>query len=218
MTGAASATAAFAPSEMVLLFGDRFAPEAGMLASKEEVLTSGAKVNSQKLMDAAMKAALYAVHRSGAARLEVQAGKALFGLVKTAKLYLRPGTGAAAFPAGSLEARLVEQAGPERQVVDVLAEFIGEEVNNPPARALALMKRGLAERGLLDAEQRKSLVVFTVTDYVLPAATRAAAEAQPLEPVQELLRETEQREPELDRAVQKAIDAARVRMTASHDD
>ena len=160
MSEAAFNTApAFAPSELVILFGDRFVPEAGMLETKEEVLTSGVKVGSQALMEAAMKAALYAVHRSGAARLDVRAGKAMFGL----------------------------------------------------------MKRGMSERGLLEAQMKTTMMVFTTIDYVLPAATRAAAQAQPLEPVQQLLREAEQREPELDRAVQKAIDAARVRMTESRD-
>jgi hypothetical protein len=208
---------AFAPSELVILFGDRFVPEAGMLETKEEVLTSGVKVGSQALMEAAMKAALYAVHRSGAARLDVRAGKAMFGLMNTTKVFLLPGSGTASFPAGTLESALVEAAALEQEVVDVLSHFIGEEVSNPPQRALGLMKRGMSERGLLEAQMKTTMMVFTTIDYVLPAATRAAAQAQPLEPVQQLLREAEQREPELDRAVQKAIDAARVRMTESRD-
>ena len=207
----------FAPSELVILFGDRFAPEAGMLVSKEEILTSGAKVNSEKLMNAAMKAALYAVHQSGAARLQLRAGSALFGLRKTQSVFLLQGPGSAQFPAGTFESYLLESAVLERDVADVVAAYIGEEVSNPPQRALGLMKRGLSERGLLEAEMRKTMLVFTTIDYVLPPDTRMAAEAEPLEPVQLLLREFEQREPELDQAVQKAIDSARVRMTSSND-
>ena len=217
MSEAAPTAPAFAPSEMVILFGDRFVPEAGMLGSKEEVLTSGVKVSSEALMAAAMKAALYAVHRSGAARLDLRAAKAMFGLMNTTRLFLLPGSGTGSFPAGTLEAALVEAALLEQEVVDVLSHFIGEEASNPPQRALGLMKRGMSERGLLEAEMKKTMMVFTTVDYVLPAATRAAAQAQPLEPVQQLLREAAQREPELDRAVQKAIDAARVRMTESRD-
>jgi hypothetical protein len=207
----------FAPSELVILFGDRFAPEAGLLGSKEEILTSGVKVSSEKLMNAAIKAALYTVHRSGAAKLQVRAGKALFGLMNTQKLFLLQGPGSAAFPAGSLEAYLLEQAVLETGVEDVLKAFIGEEVSNPPQRALGLMKRGLSERGMLEAEMKKSLLVFATIDYVLPAATRMAAEAESVEPVLQLLREFEQREPELDKAAQKAIDGARVAMTSSSD-
>jgi hypothetical protein len=208
----------FAPSELVILFGDRFAPEGGLLASKEEILTSRAKVNSEKLMNAAMKAALYAVHRSGAARLDLHAGKALFGLMNTTRLFLRQGTGTASFPQGSLEAYLLEAAVLENEVEDVLKAFIGEEVSNPPQRALGLMKRGMSERGLLEAEMKKTMMVFTTIDYALPAATRMAAEAQGIAGVQQLLRDFEQREPALDRAVQKDIDSARVAMTSSHND
>jgi hypothetical protein len=207
----------FAPSELVILFGDRFAPEAGLLASKEEILTSGVKVNSEKLMNAAIKAGLYTVHRSGAAKLQVRAGKALFGLMNTQKLFLLQGPGTASFPAGSLEAYLLEQAVLETEVESVLKMFIGEEVSNPPQRALGLMKRGLSERGLLEAEMKKSLLVFATIDYVLPAATRMAAEAESIEPVLQLLRDFEQREPEMDKAAQKAIDGARVAMTESRD-
>ena len=210
-------TPTFAPSELVILFGDRFAPEAGMLVSKEEILTNGAKVNSEKLMSAAIKAGLYAVHRSGAARLQLREGSAMFGLRKTQTVFLLQGTGSAQFPTGSFEAYLLESAVLEQDVTDVLSAFIGEEVSNPPQRALGLMKRGLSERGLLEAEMRKTMLVFTTIDYVLPPDTRMAAEAQPLEPVLQLLHDFEQREPELDGAVQKAIDSARVRMTASND-
>lgn len=208
----------FAPSELVILFGDRFAPEAGLLTSKEEILISRAKVNSEKLMNAAMKAALYAVHRSGAARLDVHAAKAMFGLMNTTKVFWRQGTGTASFPPGSLEAFLLEAAVMENEVKDVLKAFIGEEVSNPPQRALGLMKRGMSERGLLEAEMKKTMMVFTTIDYALPAATRMAAEAQGYADVQQLLRDFEQREPELDKAVQKDIDSARVSMTSSPND
>ncbi|WP_420125331.1 hypothetical protein [Longimicrobium sp.] len=207
----------FAPSELVILFGDRFAPEAGLLGSKEEILTSGVKVSSEKLMNAAIKAALYTVHRSGAAKLQPRAGKALFGLMNTQKLFWLQGPGSASFPAGSLEAYLVEAAVMEQEVENVLKAFIGEESSNPPQRALGLMKRGMSERGMLEAEMKKTMMVFTTIDYVLPATTRMAAEAESIAPIQQLLREFEQREPELDKAVQKDIDAARVSMTESSD-
>lgn len=218
MTDAVSATvSAFAPSELVLLFGDRFAPEAGMLASKEEVLTSGAKVHAQKLMDAAVGTAFWAVHRSGAATLEFRQASKLFGLVKTQKLHIVRGTAPSPFPAGSLESVIVEASEQEPQVQGILESFIGSEVMDPPARVLGLMKAGLAGRDLLAAEERKTMMVFTAIGYTLPESTRAAAAREPLEPVQSLLREAEQRDPELFKAVQKAVDGARVMMTESRD-
>jgi hypothetical protein len=216
LSEAASTDVTFAPSELVILFGDRFAPEGGLLTSKEEVMTSGVKVSAEKLMNAAMKAAFYAVHRSGAGRLELRAGTALFGLRKTQNLFLLQGTGTASFPRGSLEAFLLEAVVMEQEVEDVLKAYIGEEVSNPPQRALGLMKRGMSERGLLEVEMKKAMMVFTTIDYALPAATRMAAEAQGIGEVQALLRELE-REPGLDVALQKEIDSARVAMTSSND-
>ena len=150
-------------------------------------------------------------------KLYLRAGKAMFGLMNTTKLFLLQGSGTAAFPAGSLEAYLLEAAVMETEVKDVLKGFIGEEVSNPPQRALGLMKRGMSERGMLEAEMKKSMIFFATIDYVLPASTRMAAEAESLEPVQQLLRDFEQREPELALAAQKDIDAARVSMTSSSD-
>lgn len=207
----------FAPSELVLLFGDRFTPEAGLLASREEVLTSGVKVNSEKLMNAAVGAAFWAVHRSGAATLQTRESKKLFGLMKSQKLHIVRGAVPSPFPAGSLESVIVEASEREPEVQGILESYISSEVSDPPARVLGLMKAGLSGRGLLDAEERKTMMVFTTVGYTLPEGTRAAAAREPLEPVHALLRDAEQREPELFKAVQKAIDGARVMMTESRD-
>ena len=210
-------TQAFSPSELVVLFGDQFVPEASMLSSKEEILTSGVRVNSQTLMEKAMHAAVWMLQRAGAVRLDVRQGKALFGLLKTRKLHLVPGTGSASVPEGSLESHLVEAAGMENELDAVLAAFIGQEAHDPPARAIGLMKRGLYGRGLLEVEEKKTLMVFTSISYVLPASTRELASRHSVEPIEQLLAEGEQKEPELFRAVDKAIDSARVKMTEDRD-
>jgi hypothetical protein len=212
----APAATTLAPSELVVLFGDRFTPEAGMLASKEEVLTSGARVNSEKLMNAAVAAAVWAAHRAGAVRLEMRQGKALFGLVKTQKLHVAPGSGASPFPAHTLESAIVQAAQSAPALQALLQGWIGTEVTDVPARVLGMIKDGMAQRGLLEREQRKTMMVFTTTAYTLPDATKAAAERASLDAVQSLLRDAE-REPELAKAVQKDIDGARVMMTESSD-
>ena len=212
-----SAVDAFSPSELVVLFGDQLVPEASMLSSKEEVLTSGVRVNSQSLMEKAMHAAVWTLQRAGAVRLEIRQGKALFGLIRTRKLHLVRGTASASYPGGSLEAHLVEAAGMEDELDAALAGFIGQDSNDPPARALGLMKRGLSGRGLLEVEEKKTLMVFTTVGYVLPASTRELASRHSVVPIKQLLAEVEQREPELFKAVDKAIDSARVKMTEDSD-
>jgi len=217
VTDTASTTAiSFAPSELVVLFGDRFVPVAGLLGYKEEVLTSGTKVATDKLMNAAVGAALWAVHRSGAATLEIRQGKALFGLVKTQKLHVSRGGGPAEFPAHSLEAYIVEAAAAGPEVQKLLESYIGNEVSDPAGHTLGRIKAGMAERGVLEMEKRTSMKVFTTSHFVLPASTRAAAEGATLDPVHALLRGAE-REPGLGKMVQGAIDGARVMMTESSD-
>jgi hypothetical protein len=212
-----TAAQAFSPSELVLLFGDRFTPEAGMLASKEEILSSGVKVNAQKLMETAMRAAVWSLHRAGAAKLEIRQGKALFGLIKTRTLHLVRGSAPSSFPEHSLESVLAEAAGQEKPLDDVLAAFIGQEVADPPTRANGLIKAGMSRRGLLESEEKKTLMVFTSVAYTLPAATRELASRHSLNPIKQLLAEVEQKEPELFKAVDKAIDSARVKMTEDRD-
>lgn len=213
----ASAVDAFSPSELVVLFGDQFVPDASMLSSKEDILTSGVRVNSQTLMERAMHAAVWTLRRDGAIGLEIRQGKALFGLIKTRKLHLVRGTASARYPEGSLESHLLEAAGMENELDAVLAAFIGQDSNDPPARAIGLMKRGLSGRGLLQVEEKKTLMVFTSVSYVLPASTRELASRQPVQPIKQLLAEVEQKEPELFKAVDKAIDSARVKMTEVRD-
>lgn len=218
MSDVLASPAAFTPSELVVLFGDRFAPEAGMFASKEEVMTSGAKVHAQKLMEAAVSAALLAVHGSGAARLEERTGTRLFGLMKKETLHLVRGSAPSPFAAESLEGMLVAWSDGAPEVWEALTRWIGQDSMDPSTRMLGLIKAGLAARGLLAVEERKALGVFTVSSFSLPDATRAAASAAPLDPVHDLLRQAERREPAIWKAVRRAVDSARVRMTESSGD
>jgi hypothetical protein len=70
---------------------------------------------------------------------------------------------------------------------------------------------------LLEVVEEKTLMVFTSIRYVLPASTRELASRQSVQPIKQLLAEVEQKEPELFKAVDKAIDSARVKMTEDSD-
>ncbi|MBB4639113.1 hypothetical protein [Longimicrobium terrae] len=221
MSHASTATATaltFAPSELVLLNGERFAPEAGMLTGKEELLTTGAKVHSEKLMDAAVHAAVWALVEAGTVRLETRKGKALFGLIKTEKTHLVRGAGGNPFPPRTLESFLAEQAGTEPELDAALAAYIGAETTDVPGRVLGIIKAGMGERNLLDVEQKKVLMVFSSVGYSLPAGTRDLAAREPVEPIIQRAARAEQTQSELYRAVHKAIDSATVQMTPSQND
>lgn len=208
---------AFTPSELVVLFGDRFAEEGGMLTVKEEVLTSGAKVSAEQLGQAAALAALLAADRAGTLKLETRTGKALFGLLKTEKLHAAPGAAAAAWPEGSLERALSEGAAKAPTVQDLFQAVLSEESYNPWQRLAAMIRAGLAKRGLLEVEEKKTLKIFTTATFTLPDATRAAAARQDVEAVRDLLRSAESGRAALHQSAVKAVRAAVTFMTTSND-
>lgn len=213
----AASAVQFTPSELVVLLGDRFAQEGGMLTPKEEVLASGAKVSAEQLAKTAMAAAVYAAARAGAVKLDHRTGKALFGLVKTKKVHLVPGAAGAAFPEGSVEAALVEGARGEPDLGDLFAKVLGQETYNAHQHMAAVIKSGLARRGLLEVGEKKMLKVFTTATFTLPAPTRAAVLSQDANGVKALLDDAERGDPELWKAVQKEIQQALVFMTKSND-
>ncbi|HEX8697014.1 MAG TPA: hypothetical protein VF746_31640 [Longimicrobium sp.] len=214
---ASASPATFTPSELVVLFGDRFAEEGGMLTAKEEVLTSGKKVSAEKLAHAAMAAALLAAEQSGAVRLEVRRTKALFGLMKGEKLHVVPGPRPSAWPAGTVEAAIAESAPSGPEASDLFGALIGAKTANASQRFVSVVKAGLAGRGLLGTEQKKTLMVFTTMHFTLPDATRAAAGRASTDPVRDLLRSAEQGRPHEWSLMMKAIRAAITWMTETSD-
>jgi hypothetical protein len=208
----------FTPSELVVLFGEQFADEGGVLTAKVETLISGAKVHAEKLAYAAVAAAALAAETAGAIRLDHRRGKALFGLVKTEDVRVLPGTGsAAAFPEGTLERAFADAAPADKDVDTIVREVLGAESYNPPQRLVGLVHAGLAQRGLLGSEETKVLKVFTGSRFTLLPATRDAALAASVTEVKELLRGAEQGRPELWEAMRKEIRSAVVFMTQSND-
>ncbi len=171
---APAADAALTPSEIVLLFGDRFASSAGMLDFKEEVVLGGATVDATELATTAVRAAVRAAVEAGSLTAELEPQKALFGLVKRLRVRLRPGAAPHAFPAGTLEAAVVERA--PAFLRDVVAGFIGAESTDPAGRLLDQVRRGMVARGLLVEGEKKTLRVFTSVVYTVPESTRALAE------------------------------------------
>lgn len=208
----------FTPSERVLLFGDRFAKPAGMLSHGEVVLSSDAKVSANDLAVQAIAAAYLACEQAGAVRLEVRQGKAMFGLLKTKNLYLLPGQKQVSWPEGSLENWIVQGAAREPKVSDFTQALLCNGKEYSPEQAMfARLKAALAARGILHAEQKTTLKVFTSVNYSFPGFARAAAEQGGTQHVQALLDACRTQRPELWKELTDAINAAITWMTASGD-
>jgi hypothetical protein len=193
----AAAPLVLTPSERVLVFGDRFSSPAGMLGTNEIVLSSGNKVDVDKLAQAMFAAALLADEQAGAIRLEPRQGKAMFGLMKTEKLHIAPTGKHVGWPQGSLEAVVAASVGQHPTVEDLVKAIVGERSNSPGQMICTRAKAALAARGVLHAEEKKTLKVFTSVTYSLPPATRAAAEQTGAGHVEQMLRACQQQRPKL---------------------
>lgn len=211
----APAHAALTPSEVVLLLGESFAPAAGKLGFKEELLLTGARVESEPLATAAVRAALRAAVEAGSLVVELEQQKALFGLVRRMRVRLRPGATPHAFPEGTMEAALVQRA--PTFLRDAVVAMIAEESADPAARLLGFAKHGLVARGLLGTEEKKTLKIFTSTVVTVPQATRALAERTGPDATLALLARGGQADAELWKRIAAEVDDALQFMVPSRD-
>lgn len=205
------------PSERVLVFGDRFSTPAGMLGYSEVVLSTGNKVDVEKLAQAIFAVALLANEQAGAIGLDLRQGKAMFGMIKTEKLHAVPGTRQVGWPQGSLEAVIAASVAQHPQVDDLVTSILGSRSNSPGQGLVARMKAALAARGVLHAEEKKTLKVFTTVSYSLPPAALAAAEQTGYAHVEQMLRACEQQRPPLWAALTRNIKAGINLVTGTDD-
>ncbi len=214
----AAAPLVFTPSERVLLFGDRFAKAAGMLGDNEVVLSSGARVNADDLAVNAIAAAYLACEQAGAVVLEIRQGKAMFGLVTTRSLHVAPGQKQVHWPDGSLESWVVQGAQRHPKLSELSRSLLcsGQE-NSPAGTMFARLKAALAARGILHAETKTTLKVFSSVTYSLPDHARAAAEQGGSQHVLAMLENCRQQRPDLWKEMTGAIQSAINTMTASYD-
>ena len=213
----AAAPLVLTPSERVLIFGDRFSTPGGMMGFNEVVLSSGNKVNADRLAENIFAAAFLANEQAGAVGLELRQGKAMFGLMKTEKLHAVPGAKQVGWPQGSLEALIAASVQQHPKVDDLVGGILREKSNSPAQSLCATVKAALAARGVLHAEEKKTLKVFSSVTYSLPGHTRAAAEQTGAGHVEQMLRACEQQRPQLWAALIQNIKAGITWMTASYD-
>lgn len=183
----APAAVRLTPSETVLLHGDRFAGEAGMLRNKEELLTGEKKVSADQLAEAALAAAVLGAEQAGSLRLEARTKKALFGLLSRRALYAgRAGGGE--WPERTLEAQLLARLGAEpAEVGDLVYAMLEQDVHSPADEVLERVKRALSARGMLEREEVRRLKVFTTWRYRAAPGLADALREQPADPVLALL-------------------------------
>lgn len=195
-----------APSEIILLNGEAFAPPPGLTDPLALLHTAGA-VSAAALARAMLAAAFLAAEQAGALRLDVRPKPTPFGPSKVRTLYAEPGEADPAWPAHSLEARLRLPAGASLEVSVVVPGLLEADAPNPWHHTAEVVKRGLARRGLLETVEVVQFGFVKAQAYRLPEATRALAAQGPVETVRGLLSACERDRPEVWAQLGQQIDA-----------
>jgi hypothetical protein len=202
-----------APSELVLLHGDKFARTSSgalKLGGGVRVVTKNTDAQARELGETMLAAAFLAAEQAEAVQLEVRQQQALFGLLVSDKLYVVPGEGATSWPSRSFESELRGIAERLQSKSDKGHNHVSEIVYDwwmrrargkssfPWARLGRLVRDGLAYRGLLQKERKPGLRgLLGGASLVLPAETAAMATQQSLEPIRQLLATCERTRPEV---------------------
>jgi hypothetical protein len=204
-------TSLMAPSELILLNGDKFAKK--VMIGNIDLLHTPVSVSAAQLGQAILASAFLACEQTGAIRLETRQKKAMMGLRKIINLYATPKDGVE-WPAYSLESKIGTIAGQlqagkgDNEVSNVIYTWLGEDSGSPWQSAIELVKSGMADRGLLDRLQEKKLKVFSVTRYQLPDKTASLVQEIPIAPLQRLLEDCEKMRPEIWKMLVKQINSA----------
>ena len=210
---------ALTPTELALLNGDRFA--AKKMMRNVRLLDGERKVSAVDLGTTLLALAVLANERNGALRLEPRRRKALLGALGMQKLWVDPTPRTAAWPSGTLEARVEEvarrlAASGRNDAESVLVDVLATETHDAYAHAVDLVKAGLHARGLLVAEGKKALGLIPYKELRAPAPLLDAARNRDLADVQAALAAGEAR-PDVWKLLRGDIKDAATRQTTQPD-
>lgn len=211
----------FTPSEVVILNGEKFAPSSSVF-NKYTVWASGQGVNANKLAVTAWSAALLANEQYGLIRLTPSVNSTLFGLVKQQTLLVEPTGTQSGWPAGTLEAEMLDfarrgQAVKRNNLYVLVYDWLGSDYSAPYQMVIKEIEQGLGQRGLMVEEDARALGIFKYKKLVLPDSTRPLIAGQSIAPVQQLLMQCEQFRPDVWKVMQKNIDQAINKRTEQSD-
>ena len=194
-----------APTELALLYGERFTTAQVFLGATGDpqvmLLHADVNVSARQLGQALLQIAFLANDQAKAISLEPRPKKKLFGLSSTDALFADPGGQNVSWPAGSLESRirpLVDRlaADGDNDVQSIIAALV-ERSAEAWALVSGLVAQGLGSRGLLQQAPIVEPDLFPQSRWTLPEDTRRMAADQKIVPVEQLLGDCERDRPEL---------------------
>jgi len=194
------------PSETVLLFGDRFVKKSMF---GEKLMLADMKVSIGDLAETMMTAGILASQARGFVTLNIEKGKALFGLMKTEKLKISRGKNTPDWPQQSFEARLLNTLGNnEMELDDLIIAYIGGIAASPESDFVAQVKGELAQRGIITAEVKKVLGLSVGVNTSVTPQQRARIEQNGSGDVTALIANAEKTQPEILKKIKSSVSSA----------
>lgn len=187
------AGAKLAPSEAVLLYGDRFSATLGPAwFGREKLLRADCSVSSAEMSRAIWMAALLSLEAMGSIRFEVRHKPLLSPGGEKAVLLVAPLSSSFNLPLRCLEKRICRTLSQRSCQPDSLVyRLLEQEGRQSRFNTLRLVKDGLLERGLLTIRRSRRLGIFSSDDYKLVRRTLTMVPDGGLEEISVLLNTTE---------------------------
>jgi eukaryotic-like serine/threonine-protein kinase len=204
------------PSEIVLLFGDQFAPPAGPTDAPVELLHVPMHVNAVALAQALMSVALLECERSGSIRLVVGYPSGPSGAPPTPVLRVEPTAHSVIWSVNSLEYFIRPLAQTQSATVsDIVSALLRRDSANAWVTAVTLVKEGLASRSLLATEDVRRPGFPPEYRYRLTPQAIALARQSSFEPARRILADTQQQKPNIWQPLLAGVRDAMQRRTRS---
>jgi len=203
---------AFTPSELILLNGDKFAPEVD--SDGHQLLCSDGLVNGHYLAVMMTAAAILANEEEGALIVELrQQKRKLFSSDSSQRVYIKPIGQPPSWNGYTLESAVLFSAGQlfavqgDYTVRNVIYSVLMEDRKQPWQKIIEFVEWGLATSNWLMPVEGDAAKAFQ-TPFICPDKVQELAFAQPLAPVKQLFATCKKITPELWKQLLAEIDLA----------
>lgn len=202
----------FTPSELILLNGDKFAPE--VESNGHQLLCSDGMVNGHYLAVMMTAAAILANEEEGALEVSLrEQKKKLFSSTSSYRIFLRPIGQPPSWNGYTLESAILFSAGQffavqgDNSVRSVVYSVLMEDRKYPWQKIIEFVEWGLATSNWLMPVEGDAMNAFQ-TPFICPDKVQELAFSQPLAPVKQLFATCKKITPELWQQLLAEIDLA----------
>jgi hypothetical protein len=201
----------FTPSELILLNGDQFAPEAE--SNGHQLLCSDGMVNGHYLSVMMMAGAILANEEENALTVEVKQQKKFLSLSSSQQVMIRPVGQSPNWNGYTLESAILYSSGQlfavqgDYSVRNVVYTFLLEDRKQPWQKVIEFVEWGLATSNWLMPVEGDAAKAFQ-TPFICPDKVQELAFAQPLGPIKQIFSSCKKNTPELWKLLLAEIDQA----------